>query len=73
MRFSQQEKYEIIKLVDGSDLSVNRTLKESGIRKQTFCSWYKRYLEGGSDGLASKGKAANQGRNHQGKTKKLYR
>ena len=27
MQFTQQEKYEIIKLVDGSDLSANRTLK----------------------------------------------
>ncbi len=27
MRFTQQEKYEIIRLIDGSDLSANRTLK----------------------------------------------
>jgi putative transposase len=54
MRFSQQEKYEIIRLVDGSDLSANRTLKELGIHKRTYYNWYKRYLEEGLDGLASK-------------------
>jgi len=53
MRFSQQEKFEIIQLVDGSDLSTNRTLKELGLYKRTYYNWYKRYLEGGFDGLAS--------------------
>jgi len=60
MRFTQQEKYEIIKLVDGSDLSANRTLKELGIYKRTFYNWYKRYLEGGFDGLAQKAKGRHQ-------------
>jgi len=36
MRFNQQEKYDIIMLVDGSDLSANRTIKELGIHKRTF-------------------------------------
>jgi len=60
MRFSQQEKHEIIRLVDGSDLSANRTLKELGIHKRTFYNWYKRYLEGGVDGLAPKAKGRQQ-------------
>ena len=60
MRFSQREKYEIINLVDGSDLSANRTLKELGIHKRTFYNWYKRYLEGGYDGLAPKAKGRHQ-------------
>ena len=60
MRFTQQEKYEIISLVDGSDLSANRTLKELGIHKRTFYNWYKRYLEGGYDGLAEKAKGRHQ-------------
>jgi len=60
MRFTQQEKYEIICLVDGSDLSANRTLKELGIHKRTFYNWYKRYLEGGYDGLAPKAKGRHQ-------------
>jgi putative transposase len=52
MRFSQQEKYEIIGLVDGSDLSANRTLKELSIHKRTYYNWYQRYLDLGYDGLA---------------------
>ena len=54
MRFNQQEKHEIILLVDGSDLSANRTLKELGIHKRTFYNWYKRYLDGGYDGPGTK-------------------
>ena len=53
MRFSQDEKYEIIRLVEGSDLSLNRTLKELGIHKRTYYNWYKRYLDDGYDGLSS--------------------
>lgn len=60
IRFSQQEKYEIIRLVDGSDLSANRTLKEIGIHKRTYYNWYKRYLEWGYDGLAPKAKGHHQ-------------
>ena len=54
MRFTQSEKLEIIKLVEQSDLGVNRTLKELGIHKSTFYNWYNRYLENGVDGLAPK-------------------
>jgi transposase InsO family protein len=60
MRFTQEEKHEIILLVDGSDLSINRTLKELGIHKRTFYNWYRRYLEGGYDGLAPKAKGRQQ-------------
>lgn len=52
MRFTQAEKFEIIRLVEGSDLSANKTLKELGIPKRTFYNWYHRYLENGWDGLA---------------------
>lgn len=54
MRFTQKEKYEIILLVEGSELGVNRTLKELGISKRTFYNWYGRYREYGFDGLAPK-------------------
>jgi putative transposase len=60
MRFSQQEKHDIIRLVDGSDLSANRTLKELGLHKRTYYNWYARYLEDGYDGLASKAKGRRQ-------------
>lgn len=54
MRFTQQEKYEIIRLVEDSEFGVTRTLKELGIHKRTFYNWYGRYKQGGYDGLASK-------------------
>ena len=54
MRFTQDEKYEIIRLVEDSELGVNRTLKELGIHKRTFYNWYGRYKEEGYDGLASR-------------------
>jgi putative transposase len=54
MRLNQKEKYEIILLVEGSELGVNGTLKELGITKRTFYNWYNAYLENGYDGLAAK-------------------
>jgi len=39
MRYSAAEKLEIIRLVDGSDIGVTRTLKELGIHKSTFYNW----------------------------------
>ena len=54
MRFTQAQKYEIIRLVEGSELSVRRTLDELGIKRSTFYRWYARYLESGYDGLARK-------------------
>jgi len=52
MRYSQAEKMEIIRLVENSELSVKRTLKELGINRSTFYKWYQRYVEDGYDGLA---------------------
>ena len=60
MRLSQDEKIEIINLVENSDLSVNRTLKELGIHKRTYYNWYKRNLYEGIDGLAPKAKGRQQ-------------
>ncbi len=54
MRFVQSEKFEIIRLVEQSSTSVNKTLKELGINKPTFYKWYNAYLQDGYDGLASK-------------------
>lgn len=52
MRFTQGEKYEIIRIVESSELGVSRTLQELGISKSTFYEWYKRYRKFGYDGLA---------------------
>jgi putative transposase len=54
MRLSQTEKFEIIRLVEQSNTSVNKTLRELGINKPTFYNWYNAYLTDGYDGLAQK-------------------
>jgi len=51
MRLTTQEKEEIIRLVDRSELGVNKTLKELGIHKSTFYNWYRVYLAKGQEGL----------------------
>jgi putative transposase len=51
MRRSFNEKREIISIVEQSELSVNRTLNELGIKRSTFYEWYKRYLQEGEAGL----------------------
>jgi len=43
MRYSQAEKMETIRLVEESDLSVTRTLKELDVARSTFYRWYRRY------------------------------
>jgi len=60
MRISQIEKHEIIMLVEQSTTSVNKTLKELGVNKTTFYTWYNAYLELGYDGLATKPISRNQ-------------
>jgi transposase InsO family protein/transposase-like protein len=51
MRYTPAEKLEIIRLVDGSDIGVTRTLKQLGIHKSTFYNWYEKYEKDGPDGL----------------------
>ena len=51
MRYSASEKYEIIRLVEDSGLSVTRTLARLGIRKSTFYGWLKRYQDGDMEAL----------------------
>ncbi|MBN8720493.1 MAG: helix-turn-helix domain containing protein [Sediminibacterium magnilacihabitans] len=51
MRLNPSEKLEIIHLVEGSDLSVNRTLRQLGINKSTFYNWYHLYEQKGPEGL----------------------
>jgi len=54
MHYSKREKYEIIRLVEQSDLGVIRTLKQLKVSNTTFYKWYNNYLENGYDGLARK-------------------
>jgi len=60
MRLTASEKEEIIRLVDGSDLGVNRTLRELGINKSTFYKWYQAYTNEGIDGLQPSGRCSKQ-------------
>lgn len=52
MRYNQSEKMEVIRLVEDSPLSIKQTLRELNINRSTFYDWYRRYQEGGYDGLA---------------------
>jgi transposase InsO family protein len=52
MRYSVAEKREIIRLVEGSDLGVRRTLAELDVSRSSFYRWYKAYQERGAVGLA---------------------
>jgi putative transposase len=54
MRRSTSEKLEIIRLVEGSDLGVKRTLGQLGINRSTFYNWYKAYVDHGVEGLKPK-------------------
>ena len=54
MRYSQAEKMEIIRTVEDSDLGVRTMLRELDVKSSTFYEWYRRYEEGGYDGLVNK-------------------
>ena len=54
------EKREAIRLVEGSDLSVRRTLRELQIPRTTFYRWYRRYRAEGLDGLQLQPSAARR-------------
>ena len=51
MRYPASEKAEIIRLVEQSALSVNRTLEKLGIPRATFYRWYDLYQSGGPEAL----------------------
>jgi transposase InsO family protein len=51
MRYSASEKYEIIQLVERSDLSIRKTLGHLDIHRSTFYNWLQRYRDEGVDGL----------------------
>ena len=54
IRRSQEEKMEIIHLVEHSSLPVCKTLEELDVPRSTFYRWYAKYQEEGYDGLADK-------------------
>jgi putative transposase len=54
VRATAAERMETIRLVEGSDLPVSRTLEELGVARSTFYRWYQAYLEEGPGGLETK-------------------
>lgn len=60
MRHSASEKLEVIRLVEGSDLSVRRTLERLGISRSTFYGWYARYESEGPEGLLPRAPATRR-------------
>ena len=60
MRLTVAEKREVIRLVEGSDLSVRQTLQELGVNRATFYAWYRRYRADGDAGLTPKAPAARR-------------
>ena len=54
MRYRAAEKVEIIRLVEGSALSVKRTLGEIDVPRSSFYRWYRAYARAGEEGLRSK-------------------
>jgi transposase-like protein len=50
MKYKHAEKYEIIRMVEGSNLSIRKTLEQIGVSRNTFYEWYKQYQEDGYDG-----------------------
>jgi putative transposase len=60
MKYSQWEKYEIIRLVEASSLGARRTLKQIKVSKSTFYEWYRRYLDEGIEGLNDRSRCPNR-------------
>ena len=60
MRYRQSEKMEIIRIVEGSPLSIKRTLMELNINRSTFYKWYRKYQEGGYEALKNHYRPPNQ-------------
>jgi len=54
MRYSVSEKYEILQLVEQSNLSVRETLQRIGVGKSSYYNWLKRFYGDGIEGLADK-------------------
>ena len=60
MTLSASEKYEVIRLVEESELSVRRTLNELGVSRNSFYRWYKAYRDNGYEGLVARSKSPRQ-------------
>jgi transposase InsO family protein len=60
VRLQASEKLEVIRLVEGSELSARRTLQELGVPRSTFYAWYRRYTQAGELGLQARDSACRR-------------
>jgi len=60
MRYTQGEKLEIIRLVEGSDLPAKTTLRQLQVSRASFYRWYRTYVDHGAEGLAVKPSSRRQ-------------
>jgi putative transposase len=51
MRYPASEKVEIIRIVEQSSLSADKTLQQIGVPRATFYRWYDQYQAGGPEAL----------------------
>jgi len=61
--YTASEKLAIIRLVEESELSVRRILREIKISRSSFYRWYRAYEQKGLDGLENQSRAVRQCRN----------
>ena len=54
MRYPAEEKLEIIRLVEQSNISAKQALDRLGIPRSTFYLWYDKYAQGGVEALEDK-------------------
>jgi putative transposase len=64
IRYTPEEKMEIIHLVEHSELPVKQTLEKLQVPRSTFYDWYRRYQEFGPDGLKPRSSQNGQFWNH---------
>lgn len=60
MRYLATEKFEIIRLVEGSQLPARQTLDKLGIPRPTFYRWYDSFLTHGVEGLQDRTSAPSR-------------
>jgi len=60
MMYTASEKLAIIRLVEESELSIRRTLREIKVSRTSFYRWYRTYEESGLDGLENQSRAVRQ-------------
>ena len=54
MRYPAEDKFEIIRLVEQSNIPAKQALDRLGIPRTTFYRWYDKYMQGGAEALEDK-------------------